>query len=319
MTMRAAVCPACDEKIANCIEIIEIDVPSVVPENTVLVRIHGASVNPIDFKLITGHAPFKLQYFPFHVGFDFAGVVAKVGDNSKFNVGDEVYGDTGGQGGTFAEYVMIHESHVGLKPTNVPFLEAATIPLAGLTAVQGYGKALAKLAVQENLKVCIYGASGGVGGYAVQWGKYKGYHVVGVCSTKNVDFVRGLGADDVIDYSVESDFDRVNDNSFDFVYDCVGGPTPWTRAHQNILKPGGAFVTIAGGSGPTDGFGVTYDIFMTDSTISGDYDLLKEAFEKDGMKTNISQVFAFDKAGVIDLMETAANNRAQGKLALRIV
>lgn len=179
----------------------EVDMP-VVKDGEVLVRIRAASVNPYDWHFLTGTPYFMRmgaglfrpkQTIP---GVDVAGQVEAVGENvTRFRPGDEVYGM---RSGAFAEYMSVRETRIALKPANLTFGQAAAVPLAALTALQGLRDAGQ---IRPGQNVLISGASGGVGTFAVQLAKSFGAQVTGVCSPRNVDAVRSLGADHVIDYT----------------------------------------------------------------------------------------------------------------------
>jgi len=212
-------------------------------DNEVLVKIIAASVNPLDWHRMRA-APFLVRMTDGwlkpkdnRLGADIAGIVVAVGkDATQFKVGDEVFGDIG-MGG-FAEYAAAKESKLVLKPANISFEEAAAVPVAGITALQSLrdsGK------IQAGHKVLINGASGGIGTYAVQIAKTFGAEVTGVCSTRNLDLVRSLGADHVIDYSKE-DFTK-NGQRYDLILDNVANKS--LSAYRRALTPNGLGV-IAG-------------------------------------------------------------------------
>src|SRR5437667_9652465 len=194
----------CDYGVANLkLEEIEKPIPD---DDQILVRVRAASVNPYDWHFVEG-TPYVMRAMgvglrkpkDIQLGVDFAGTVEAVGKNvTQFKPGDEVFG---GRGGAFAEYVCPRATRaVALKPANVSFEDAASINIAGITALQALRD---KGKVQPGQKVLINGASGGVGTFAVQIAKLLGADVTGVCSTRNVDLVRSLGADHVIDYTKE--------------------------------------------------------------------------------------------------------------------
>src|ERR1700733_9659888 len=178
-------------------------------DNEVLMKVHAASVNPLDWHFMRGTPYFmRLQVGmgapkDTRLGVDFAGTVEVVGKNVKrFKPGDDVFG---GADGAFADYVTVPEDDaLALKPSNISFQQAAAVPIAALTALQALRD---KGRLQPGQKVLINGASGGVGTFAVQLAKSFGAEVTGVCSTRNVDLVRSLGADHVIDYT-QQDFTR---------------------------------------------------------------------------------------------------------------
>jgi NADPH:quinone reductase-like Zn-dependent oxidoreductase len=215
-------------------------------ENEVLVKIHAASANPLDWHFMRG-APFLARLGagllkPKHtrLGADVAGRVEAVGKNvTQFQPGDEVFGDISGSGlGSFAEYACTSEEAVALKPANLSFEEAAATPVVGFTAIQGLRDTGH---IQSGQKVLINGASGGVGTFAVQYAKSCGAEVTGVCSTLNLDMVRSIGADHVIDYTKE-DFTR-NGQPYDLIYDAVGNRS--VSDYKHALSPNGTCV-VAG-------------------------------------------------------------------------
>ncbi len=224
------------------LEEIEKPVPN---DNQVLVRVRAASVNPLDWHYIRG-TPYFLRLFAgllkpeeTRLGVDYAGTVESVGKSvTQFKPGDEVFG---GRTGAFAEYVTVRaERAVALKPVNLTFEQAASVPIAAITALQGLRD---KGKIQPGQTVLINGASGGVGTFAVQIAKSFGADVTGVCSTRNVEMVRSIGADRVIDYTRE-DVTK-SGQGYDVILDNVGNHSllEWSR----VLKPKGILVTIGGG------------------------------------------------------------------------
>src|SRR5881398_663258 len=223
-------------------------------DDQLLVRVRAASVNPLDWHFIEG-TPYFMRVMGVglrkpkdtRLGVDFAGTVEAVGKNvTKFKPGDEVFG---GRTGAFAEYVCVRESRaVALKPANITFDQAASVPIAAITALQGVRD---KGKVQAGQKVLINGASGGVGTFAVQIAKSYGAEVTGVCSTKNLDMVRSLGANHVIDYTKE-DFTK-GEQRYDLIFDLVGNHSFSER--RRILNPNGICVMAGiGGAGWHEGF-----------------------------------------------------------------
>jgi len=215
-------------------------------ENEVLVKIRAASTNPADWHTMRG-APFLARlvnglFKPKHprLGADLAGRVEAVGRNvTQFQVGDDVFGCLSlNEMSSFAEYVCANEGALALKPANTTFEQTAATPLAALTALQGLRN---KRNIQPGQKVLINGASGGVGTFAVQIAKSFGAEVTGVCSAKNLDMVRSIGADHVIDYT-QTDFTR-NGQQYDLVFCTVGNRS--ISDYKRALKPQGVCV-VAG-------------------------------------------------------------------------
>lgn len=219
-------------------------------DDEILIKIHAASVNARDWRLMRAK-PFFIRLMPGGwlqpknkiLGADVAGRVEAIGNRvTQFKIGDEVFGylPSATGRGTFAEYVCANENAVILKPANLTFEQAAAVPEAALTALQGLRD---KGSIQPGQKVLIQGASGGVGTFAVQIAKAFGAEVTAVCSTRNLDMVRSLGADHVIDYTQE-DFTR-NGQRYDLIL-AVNGYHPISD-YLRALSPEGTYV-VAGGS-----------------------------------------------------------------------
>jgi NADPH:quinone reductase-like Zn-dependent oxidoreductase len=209
-------------------------------DDEVLVELKAASINPVDYKMRSGELKLVLHYdFPLIMGNDGAGVIVDMGKHvSRFRIGDEVYLRPHKERiGTLAEFICARESAVALKPANITFEEAASLPLVGLTCLQALEPLLKK-----GQRVFIPAGSGGVGTFAVQLAKALGAYVITNTSTKNIEFVKSLGADEVIDYT-KTDFSEVVDK-VDYVFDTMGGETQ-AKAFK-ILKRGGLQISIVG-------------------------------------------------------------------------
>jgi NADPH:quinone reductase-like Zn-dependent oxidoreductase len=227
------------------------DVEKPIPtDNQILVRVRAASLNPLD---LTIRGPLLLRPLfgmrkpkDSRLGVDYAGVVEVVGKNvTQFKPGDEVFG---GKNGALVQYVcVLADRSVVLKPANMTFEQAASVPVAAITALQGLRD---KGKIQAGQKVLVNGASGGVGTFAVQIAKSFGTEVTGVCSTRNVDLVRSIGADHVIDYTKE-DFTKA-DQRYDLIFDLVGNHSFSER--RRVLNQNGICVMAGiGGAGWHDG------------------------------------------------------------------
>ena len=226
----------------DVLEVRDIEVPSV-SDGGVLVRIRAASANPYDWHFMRGKPLLMRLLFGLFkpkahgLGADLAGEVEAVGkDVTRFRLGDAVFGEGAG---AFAEYASVPERTLALKPASLTFEQAAAVPMAGLTALQSLrdgGK------IQAGQKVLILGASGGVGTFAVQIAKSFGAEVTGVCSTKNVEMVRSIGADHVVDYTRE-DFTR-GETRYDLMLDTVGNRS--LRECRRVLTPKAVYVSISG-------------------------------------------------------------------------
>lgn len=213
--------------------------PNINPDD-VLIKVMATSVNPVDWKIRKGEHGGDLK-FPAILGWDVSGVITKVGsDVHDYKVGDEVYARPDlKRNGTYAEYVAVRASEIYFKPKSVDHTTAAAIPLASLTAWQGifdHGK------LQAGQKILIHGASGGVGTFAVQFAKWKGAYVIGTASDDNIDFLKELGADEVIDYKKEKFEEKLKD--IDVVFDTRGGDTQLKSIE--VLKQGGILVSTVG-------------------------------------------------------------------------
>ena len=215
-------------------------------DNQVLIKVRAAAANPLDWHYMRG-SPYIVRVFGAgllkpkvgRLGADVSGEVAAVGkDVTQFKPGDEVFGVGSG---TFAEYVRASQKRIALKPANVSFDQAAGVPVAAITALQGLRD---KGKVHAGQKILINGASGGVGTFAVQIAKAFGAEVTGVCSTRNVELVRSLGADHVIDYT-KDDFTKTREQ-YDVIYDTVGNRS--MRELRRALIPKGVAVMIGGGA-----------------------------------------------------------------------
>jgi NADPH:quinone reductase-like Zn-dependent oxidoreductase len=230
----------------DVLKVEDIEKPTPAPDE-VLVRVRAASVNPLDWHYMRG-TPYIMRLdsglgtpTSTRMGVDFAGTVEAVGRNVKrFRPGDAVFG---GRSGAFADYVTVREDRaLALKPANLTFEQAASVPIAAITALQGLRD---KGQIQPGQKVLINGASGGVGTFAVQIAKSFGAEVTGVCSTRNLDLVRSIGADHVVDYTKE-DFTR-SGQRYDLILDNVGNHA--LLALRRALTPGGTVVIVGGQKG----------------------------------------------------------------------
>ncbi|TCZ80986.1 NADP-dependent oxidoreductase [Paenibacillus albiflavus] len=308
-----------------------------VGENDVLVEIYAASINPVDFKIRDGKVKMLIKYeMPLILGNDFSGVVNQVGANvKKFKIGDEVYGRADKKRiGTFAEYIAIDENALALKPTNLSFEEAASIPLVGLTSYQAFHDIL-KLSVDK--RVLIHAGSGGVGTFAIQLAKSMGAFVATTASEAGFQLVNSLGADQIINYRNE-EFDKVL-NNYDAVLDTIGGET--LEKSFKVVKSGGQIVSVSGL--PNARFGKEYGVGVLKTSLfrmvtskitklekqhnvtytflfmkpSGEQlDIITELIESKKIKPVIDRIFPFEEAQ--KAMEYSESGRAKGKIILKI-
>jgi NADPH:quinone reductase-like Zn-dependent oxidoreductase len=223
------------------------DVEKPVPrDNEVLIKVHAASANPLDWHFMRG-TPYFVRILAglrkpkdTRLGVDVAGKIEEVGSSvTQFKPGDEVFGSCRG---AFAEYACTSESALVMKPANVTFEQAAAVPVAAFTALQGLRD---KGHIQPGHKVLINGAAGGVGTLAVQIAKSFGKNVTGVCSTRNADMVRSIGADHVVDYTQE-DFTK-SGQRYDLFFDCVGNHS--LSACRGVLTSQGIYIAVGGPGG----------------------------------------------------------------------
>jgi len=231
---------------ADVLDLEDIEKPAPA-DDEVLVKVHAAAVNPLDWHYMRG-SPYFMRLGTglgapkdTSMGVDFAGTVEAVGGNvTRFKPGDEVFG---GRSGAFAEYVAVREDRaLAIKPPNMTFEQAASVPIAAITALQAIRD---KGNLQPGQKVLINGASGGVGTFAVQIAKSFGAEVTGVCSTRNVEMVRSIGADHIFDYTKE-DYTESGEQ-YDLIIDMVGNHS--LSANRRVLTPEGSFVIVGGAKG----------------------------------------------------------------------
>ncbi len=206
----------------------------------ILIKVFAVSVNPVDWKIRKGNLKMIVsKKFPKILGIEFAGTVEEIGENvTGFIKGQRVFAGSGYEGGGYAEYAVAQAGRTILIPDNVSFEEASTMAVAGMTALQGLRN---KGRIKPGMDVIVNGASGGVGTYAIQIAKVMGAKVTAVCSAKNFDLVKSLGADVIIDYK-ETDFTKLP-KKYNIIFDAVGYRTFWQT--RNVLKKKGIYVNIS--------------------------------------------------------------------------
>ncbi|KAA0547055.1 NAD(P)-dependent alcohol dehydrogenase [Bacillus sp. BGMRC 2118] len=308
-------------------EVLEIkNVGKPVPlDHQVLVRIHASSINFGNMVLLKGkpylaRLAFGLTRPKYPIpGGDIAGVVESVGKNvTQFKQGDEVYGDLSRYGwGGFAEYVAVPEEAITFKPSSLSFEEAAASPMAAITALQGIRD---KGHIKEGQHVLLYGASGGVGTFAVQIAKAFGAEVTGVCSTRNIPIVKSLGADKVIDYTKEK-FSN-NHEQYDLIVGVNGHQSLST--YKKMLKENGTFVHIGGSESQmyqTLMLGPIYSMSgsrkmhnLLQRTNKNDLNFVKDLLETRKMKPVIDRIYPLDQ--VKEALHYFNEGHAQGKVVL---
>jgi NADPH:quinone reductase-like Zn-dependent oxidoreductase len=299
-----------------------------VADDRVLVKVHAASVNPLDWHYMRGK-PYVMRPMAgvgkpdsILMGADFAGTVESVGKNvTRYKPGDEVFGD---RDGAFGEYVSVREKGaMALKPTNMSMEQAAAVPIAGLTALQALRD---KGKLQAGQKVLINGASGGVGTFAVQIAKTYGADVTGVCSTRNVAMVKSIGADHVIDYTQE-DFTQ-GSVRYDLIIDNVGSHS--LSEYRRVLTPNGKLVMVGGPSddpwlGPlttslkayiVSPFVSRKMIFMLAQSNSEDLDVLRDLMQAGKLTPVIDRRYPLSEtAQAISYLE---QGHAKGKVIITV-
>ena len=293
-------------------ELKEVSQPKLL-DDSVLIEVHGASVNPVDGIVQAGYLKdFMPISFPYVMGYDVSGVVVQVGkDVTKFKAGDEVFSRPNGlQAGTLAEFCVVKEEELAIKPSNISHPQAATIPLVGLTALQAL---TSKGGLKQGEKVLIHAGSGGVGTLAIQIAKHLGAEVATTTSTTNVDLVKSLGADVVIDYKTQNFEDELND--YDLVIDMMGGEA-LDKSFQ-VLKKGGRLISIKGQdtNGLAEKYGVHFDWFFM--WPSGEQLTELAQMITDGkLKPVVDKTFTLDDFN--SAYEHLATGRTKGKIAIAV-
>ena len=296
----------------------EIETPHRSPSQ-MLVKVAASAVNPIDWKLRNGSLRFLAPIrFPSVPGFDLAGEVLETGARVwKFKAGERVYACLADRNrGACAEYAVVEEHLAARIPDRLNDFEAAAIPLAGMTALQAlrdHG------GLTSGQRLLIVGASGGVGHYAVQIGKALGAHVTAVCSGRNADWVRDLGADEIIDYTVRSDF--VGERPYDVVLDCIVSAS--LQASEAVMTPRGVYVSTL----PTPGLmlrallsrfaaGRRVKIVMLDPK-GEDLEYLSKLVEAGRLQSRIERVYPL--AELAAAHERSQSGRVQGKIVIDVL
>ena len=292
------------------IEIIEVEKPKL-QDKSVLVEVHAAGINPIDNILHAGYLQQMLELsFPHIMGYDVSGIVVEVGkDVRSVKVGDEVFARPNQEdAGSIAEFARIHENELAIKPKNMSHIDAASVPLAGLTAWQAL---VTKGNINRGDKVLIHAGSGGVGTLAIQIAKYFEAEVTTTTSSKNKDLVKSLGADLVIDYTTQS-FENELSN-YDLVIDAIGGDT-LTKSFK-VLKKGGRLVSIKGQD--TENLAKEYGVNFEWFFMSPDGEMLTEIaslISQGTIKTVIDSTYSMKQAP--EAFELLAKGRAKGKIVI---
>ncbi|MBC8099533.1 MAG: NAD(P)-dependent alcohol dehydrogenase [Armatimonadetes bacterium] len=305
---------------AEVLETLDMPKPSV-DQNSVLIRVVAASVNPSDPLFRSGALKLFIRIkLPFVPGLDVAGVVEAVGSAvTRFRPGDAVYAMLPNTTmGGYAEYAAMPESSVAPLPTALTFSEAASLPCAAMTALQALrDEAQLKL----GMSVLVNGASGGVGMFGVQIAKLLGAHVTATCSTRNLEFVRGLGADVVLDYT-QTDI-TAGGAQYDIVFDAVG-VLPFGKA-KAVIRPGGVMVTVNFlFASPPQKFLARFDRqrrqlkALLVKPVGADLETLNAWIAAGKLRTTIDTTYAFTREAVMTAHQYSESKRVRGKLVLTL-
>lgn len=281
----------------------------------VLVEVNAASLNPVDKAVREGYMQKMLPLsFPFTLGGDFAGKVSEVGEGvTEFKLGDEIYGQAiplNGGSGSMAEFVAANSANTALKPKSVNFEEAGALPLVGASALQALEE---NIKLQKDQKILIHGGAGGIGHIAIQLAKSMGAYVATTVQTKDAEFVKSLGADEVIDYKTQDFTDTLKD--FDAVFDTAGGENS-DKSFQ-VLKKGGIIVSMVGQ--PNQELAQKYEVTaigMGTQTDTVHLNRLTELVDSGKIKVHVDKVFPLEK--VQEAFKYQEETHPQGKVVLKI-
>lgn len=306
--MRAAIINDYKEEV----KISEIEKPEL-KEDAVMIEVHAASVNPIDNIVRAGYMKDMMPIsFPYIMGYDVSGVVTEVGEKvTKFKKGDEVYSRPNQEdAGSIAEYNVVKEDELAIKPNKLTYEEAASIPLTGLTALEAL---TVKGNLQKGQKVLIHAGSGGVGTHAIQIAKNIGAEVAVTTSGSNIEMVKELGADVVINYKTQNFEEELSD--YDLVLDTMGGEI--MKNSFKILKEGGAIVSIKGQD--TEDLAKKYNVNFESFFMWPSGEMLShltQLFNDEILKPTIDRSYSFEQ--VQEAYDYLAKGHAKGKVVIKI-
>ena len=284
--------------------------------NEVLVRVHAAGINPVDFKIRSGSLKWVMKNkFPRVLGMDIAGVVEKAGKKSVYKPGDKVFAMLPASGGGYAEFVTVKEKYLARIPDEINMKEAAGTPLAALIALQGLGKGGG---IKSGDRVLINGASGGVGSFAVQIARAMGAEVWAVSSTRNQDFVYSLGADTVIDYTTEN-FTKAG-TRFAMVFDAVAKSS--FGKCRKILDKKGIYVTTIPGPGLMMNAGLNFmrrkkAAFIMVKPSGDDLEIISDMISRGLIRSYVQQSFLLEEGPEAHRM--IETERVRGKIVFHLV
>jgi len=284
-------------------------------EGQVLVKVYASSLNPFDVKIRQGiYKDSMPTEFPYIPGVDFSGVVKEVAEDvSEYKTGDEIFGSANifsGGSGAFAEVAIAKVTNTANKPQKVDFIQAASLPLVGSSAIQALEE---HIKLESGQKILIHGGAGGIGSVAIQLAKHIGAYVATTVSTDDIEFVKSLAADQVIDYKTEKFENILKD--FDAVYDTVGGET--TDRSFKVLKKGGVIVSMVGA--PKEELAKEYEVAaIGQGTHTNREHLarLSELVDQGVIKAQVNKVFSIDE--VKEAFEYLENGSPKGKVVLKV-
>jgi len=295
------------------IKIVEIPIPQIT-ESQVLIKNFAASINPFDFKVRIGMVPGMPTEFPITIGGDFSGRIIEVGSKvTDFKIDDDVFGQAsvfGGASGSMAEYLVANTTFISKKPENLNYLEAASLPLVGASAVQAIED---HIQLKKRQKILIQGGAGGIGSIAVQIAKIIGAYVIATVSTENVEFAKSLGADRVIDYKKE-DFSKELEG-LDAVFDTTGKEVD-ERSFM-IIKRGGVLVSMTSQLSQEDAkkFEITL-ISQNSQTTTNRLLKLKDYIERGIVKPQVDKIFPLEEVNQAFKFQESVHSR--GKVVIQI-
>jgi alcohol dehydrogenase len=287
-----------------------------VPPGKVLVEVKAAGVNPVDWKIREGYFQQMVPLeFPTTLGTDFSGVIKELRENAStdFNIGDEVFGQASvlsGGSGSFAELVLTNIDSIGPKPKTLNPIEASGLPLVGVSAWQAL---VENIGLSKNQKILIHGGAGGIGSIAIQLAKHLGAYVATTVKSKDKEFVRQVGADEIVDYTTQSFDDILQD--YDAALDTVGGET--YRKSFKVLKNNGTIVSMLEqpDSNLMNQYGIKA-IFQFTETTNKRLSKLARWIDQDNIKVNVEKTFPL--AETAKALDYQKDSHPRGKLVITI-
>ncbi len=300
---------------SDAVEINRNTASPVVSQGKLIVEVYAAGVNPVDWKIREGYMQqMRSPSLPITLGGDFSGLVMEIGEGvSGFKKGDEVYGQAialGGGSGSFAEFALVNAKNIAYKPRSVNHLEAAALPLPGVSAYQAL---VDHIGLSRDKRILVHGGAGGIGTFAIQIAKHLGAYAAATASTDSIKYVKDLGADEIIDYRRQSFQDLLHD--YDAVFDTVGGDT-YVNSFK-VLKKGGIIVSMLEQphADLMEKYGVTTIAQFTQVT-SGRLAKLAELVDHGAVKVYMDRIFPLEEAG--EALSYLQKGHPRGKVVLEI-